>query len=268
MGKRAIASWSPSAPARFPNRSSAGPGAWPTVCNAHGWRFTSKIHARSTRPRSCAWKKTSRLARTLGAEVIDTADENLARGLLRIAQQSNVSQIILANLRRQICWNGFGPGNYCASSPATAATLICRSCARKKAALQPLPPRWRWRPISNWRQYGVAAVTLAMVGLLNVLLAQFTGPRVPGFIFLLAVVLLALFLGRGPVLFAGAQARWHGIIFFCHQDSRSSSPAPRTGFCSDFILSSPLSSASWSPAFARRNLPKDSARNARRRSIN
>ena len=35
------------------------------------------------------------LARALGAEVIDTADENLARGLLRVARQNNVSQIII-----------------------------------------------------------------------------------------------------------------------------------------------------------------------------
>jgi two-component system sensor histidine kinase KdpD len=35
------------------------------------------------------------LARSLGAEVIDTTDENLARGILRIARQNNVSQIIV-----------------------------------------------------------------------------------------------------------------------------------------------------------------------------
>ena len=40
-------------------------------------------------------EKNLTLARTLGAEVIDTADENLARGLLRIARQNNVSQIIV-----------------------------------------------------------------------------------------------------------------------------------------------------------------------------
>ncbi|MGH7994460.1 MAG: universal stress protein, partial [Limisphaerales bacterium] len=39
--------------------------------------------------------KNLALARSLGAEVIDTADENLARGLLRIARQNNVSQIIV-----------------------------------------------------------------------------------------------------------------------------------------------------------------------------
>src|SRR5215469_372424 len=40
-------------------------------------------------------EKNLALARTLGAEVIDTADENLAGGLLRIARQNNVSQIIV-----------------------------------------------------------------------------------------------------------------------------------------------------------------------------
>ena len=47
-------------------------------------------------------EKNLALARTLGAEVIATADEDLVRGLLRIAQQHNVSQIIVGKpVRRQ-----------------------------------------------------------------------------------------------------------------------------------------------------------------------
>ena len=42
------------------------------------------------------------------------------------------------------------------------------------------------------------------MGVLNLALVQFTGPRVPGFAFLLVVTLLALKVGRGPVLLAGA----------------------------------------------------------------
>ena len=75
--------------------------------------------------------------------------------------------------------------------------------AEKSGAAQ-CRPLWRWQPATNWRQYATVAGVLTAVGMLNALLAQFTGPRVPGFVYLLAVVLLALFLGRGPVLFAGA----------------------------------------------------------------
>ena len=43
---------------------------------------------------------------------------------------------------------------------------------------------------------------------------KFTGPRVPGLVFLLAVVLLALKVGRGPVLFAGALSALAWNYFF------------------------------------------------------
>src|SRR5208283_1335154 len=43
---------------------------------------------------------------------------------------------------------------------------------------------------------------------------NFTGPRVPGLVFLLAVVLLALKVGRGPVLFAGALSALAWNYFF------------------------------------------------------
>ncbi len=57
------------------------------------------VHVESSRPlddqTQSRLEKHLALARTLGAEVIDTTDENLARGLLRIARQNNVSQIIV-----------------------------------------------------------------------------------------------------------------------------------------------------------------------------
>ncbi len=43
---------------------------------------------------------------------------------------------------------------------------------------------------------------------------QFAGPRVPGLVFLLAVVLLALVVGRGPVLLAGALSALGWNFFF------------------------------------------------------
>ena len=55
---------------------------------------------------------------------------------------------------------------------------------------------------------------MTATGLLNVLLLQYTGPRVPGLVFLLAVVLLALFLGRGPVFLAGALSALVWNYFF------------------------------------------------------
>jgi two-component system sensor histidine kinase KdpD len=51
-------------------------------------------------------------------------------------------------------------------------------------------------------------------GLVNLGLMALAGPRVPGLVFLLAVVLVALFVGRGPVLLAGALSGLVWNLFF------------------------------------------------------
>ena len=95
--------------------------------------------------------------------------------------------------------------------------MICRWCARKKPARrQPADCALALAAAPlDWKQYAVAAGCAGRRRVCSTLvLAQFTGPRVPGFIFLLAVVLLALFLGRGPVLFAGAASALAWNYFF------------------------------------------------------
>jgi K+-sensing histidine kinase KdpD len=48
--------------------------------------------------------------------VIDTTDENLARGLLRIAQQNNVSQIIVGKPAAANWLEWFRAGRNCCAS--------------------------------------------------------------------------------------------------------------------------------------------------------
>jgi len=144
--------------------------------------------------------KNLALARTLGAEVIDTVDENLARGLLRIAQQNNVSQIVVGKPAVANFFEWFRAGKLLRQLTRDSGDVDLQVVrAEKTGASSPRRSRWRMNFEFGWKQYAVAAGVLAAVGLLNALLIQFTGPRVPGFVFLLAVVLLALFLGRGPV---------------------------------------------------------------------
>src|SRR5262249_6766248 len=66
-------------------------------------------------------------------------------------------------------------------------------------------PRWQLLPRTGWKQYGLVIGIIAAVALISVLIdPNYSAPRVPGLIFLLTVVVMALFLGRGPVLLAGA----------------------------------------------------------------
>ncbi|MGA2246703.1 MAG: sensor histidine kinase KdpD [Verrucomicrobiota bacterium] len=153
-------------------------------------------------------------ARTLGAEVIDTADENLSRGLLRIARQGNVSQIIVGKPAAGNLLEWHRAGKLLRELTRESGDIDLQVVRAEKSGAPPARAPWRWRPDPDWKQYAIAAGVLAVVGGLNAALAQATGPRVPGFVFLLAVVLLALFLGRGPVLFAGAASALAWNYFF------------------------------------------------------
>ncbi|HEV2693665.1 MAG TPA: sensor histidine kinase KdpD [Verrucomicrobiae bacterium] len=149
-------------------------------------------------------EKNLALARSLGAEVIDTADENLASGLLRIARQNNVSQLIIGKPAAASLFEWFRAGKLLRHLARESGDIDLQIVRAEKGGA-PAPKKFSaWRPQTNWKQYLLAAGILAVVGGLNFLLMPFTGPRVPGFVFLLVVVLLALFLGRGPMLFAGA----------------------------------------------------------------
>lgn len=159
-------------------------------------------------------EKNLSLARTLGAEVIDTADENLARGLLRVARQNNVSQIIVGKPAAANFIEWFRSAKLLRQLTRDSGDIDLQVVRAEKSGNAQKPARWKWRPASGGKQYAVAIAVLIGVGLFNVLLAQFTGPRVPGFVFLFSVVLLGLFLGRGPVLFAGAASALVWNYFF------------------------------------------------------
>lgn len=175
-------------------------------------------HVENTRPLDEAnqlrLEKNLAFARSLGAEVIYTADENLARGLLRVARENNVSQIIVGKPAAASFAQWHRAGKLLRQLARDSGDIDLQVVRAEKSGVNKSPARARWRPVTGGKQYAVAIAVLAGVGLLNVLLAQFTGPRVPGFVFLLAVVLLALFLGRGPVLLAGAASAFVWNYFF------------------------------------------------------
>jgi len=63
-------------------------------------------------------------------------------------------------------------------------------------------------------QYATAIAAVAGVAALNAIMEPFAGPRVPGLVFLFVVVVLALFVGRGPVFLAGALSALVWNFFF------------------------------------------------------
>ncbi len=153
-------------------------------------------------------------ARELGAEVIATTDDDLVGGLLRIGRQQNATQIIVGKPAGS-GWLEWLRGDRLLRRLARESGDIDLQVVRAEKSGGGSRARV-WLPAfaSSLQQYAFAFCAIAATGILNLGLMQLTGPRVPGLVFLLAVVLVALKIGRGPVLLAGALSALAWNFFF------------------------------------------------------
>ena len=143
------------------------------------------------------------LARELGAEVRTTTDEDVVRGLLRIARTQNVTQFVVGK--------PLTPGPWGALRRAWMLQRLVRESGNidvhvVRAGDETAPvahaPRWRHVTAREGVQYLLALAVVAGVTLLNLALADWVGPHSAGMLFLIAVIALAMFLGRGPIYLA------------------------------------------------------------------
>ncbi|CAB4243449.1 Osmosensitive K+ channel histidine kinase KdpD [Methylacidimicrobium sp. AP8] len=142
------------------------------------------------------------LARRLGGEVVTATDEDLVRGLVRVARQRNVTQIVFGKPGGSGFLDWFRSRSLLHRLARESGEIDLHIVRVEEEAKLPRPPR-RWRATeSPGSSYGIAAAVVAAVSVLNLTFHHWLGSRSIGLIYLLAIVLLALFVGRGPVLFA------------------------------------------------------------------
>lgn len=176
------------------------------------------VHVEGTRALSEAGlarlSKNLETARELGAEVITTTDEDLARGLLRVARERNVTQIIFGKPAGDGIVGWLRSGRMVRRLMQESGDIDLHVIKAEKATTSSDQKLWQPLGTSNLKQYALAFSVIACTGILNLGLMTMAGPRVPGLVFLVAVVLLALFVGRGPVLMAGALSALAWNFFF------------------------------------------------------
>lgn len=153
-------------------------------------------------------------ARELGAEVITTTDADLVAGLLRVAREQNVTQIIVGKPGGTGWMEWLRSGRLLRRLTRESGDIDLHVVRAEKTEDGTPPAAWRPAFESPLNQYGFAIGVVAASGVVNLGLMALAGPRVPGLVFLLAVVLLALFVGRGPVLLAGALSALAWNYFF------------------------------------------------------
>jgi two-component system sensor histidine kinase KdpD len=142
------------------------------------------------------------LARQLGAEIVTTTDEDVVRGLLRAARESNVTQIVFGkpgSTGWREAWRGHSVLKRLVDASGDIDVLVVRA-DKPESGITLRKPLLQFK--SQGKQYVAAFGTTAAVTLVGWGVQSWIGYQAVALIYLSAVVLLAMFVGRGPILFA------------------------------------------------------------------
>ena len=142
------------------------------------------------------------LARELNAEIVVVPDRDVAGTLVRVAQQHNVSQIVIGKSRSHPVLDFLRGGSL--------ADRLIRHSGQIDVYVVPAEPRTgrsRWREwggsaASRPREYVTALLTVFGLTLGGLAVQGFTGYTAISLFYLTAVILLGLFVGQGPILLA------------------------------------------------------------------
>jgi two-component system sensor histidine kinase KdpD len=152
------------------------------------------------------------LARELGAEVITTADEDLADAVLRVAVSRNITQIVVGKSDPMPWWHLIPRDPFIARLIRGSGDMGVNVVPVKRGT--PARPWRRSLTGSGWLQYFVAVGSVASVALAGFLFTPLFGAQATALFALLAIVALALFVESGPVLLAATMIALIWDYFF------------------------------------------------------
>jgi two-component system, OmpR family, sensor histidine kinase KdpD len=146
--------------------------------------------------------KNLNLAGELGAEVISTVEENISDGLLRIAEENNITQIVVGKPLRRYLSDYFSGGNIVERLLKSSGDIEIHIVTQPESGKKSTGLFRNFSYSSALKEYFNGIVTVAAITMLGFLIAPFTGYWTISLIYLLSVVVLPLFIGRGPVFVA------------------------------------------------------------------
>lgn len=146
------------------------------------------------------------LARSLGGEVITISDDDVPAALLHLARQRNITQIVIGKpLRKR--WDEFlSGGSYVdrviRNSGEIDVYVVTGDETEGDRPLSSWPAVPAIERQSSWRGYLLAVALIGMMTLVDFLIVPIAGYQLVGLTDLLAVLLVAVYIGRGPALLA------------------------------------------------------------------
>jgi len=153
--------------------------------------------------------KNIKLARELGAEIVTTADEDIAEALVRVARQQNATQILVGKPRATFSFRQSLLDRVIERSGDLDVYVVGgeeKAPARRALHIPEIH--------SGWPQYAIAVAIVCFVLLVCYPLRLIIGYQTVALILLLAVALLPLRFGAGPVLLAATLSAFGWDYFF------------------------------------------------------
>lgn len=156
------------------------------------------------------------LARDLGAEVITTHDLDIFTALQRVARQKDITRIVMGRpLKQKISiWNIFQPSfvERLVNENKHIDIVILRQDKITSIYHQSLPVYQIVK--KTWKAYGIAIASIAGIAAISFLVNPYIGYKSVGFIFLLGILILSFFIGRGPIFLAAFLSAFYWDLFF------------------------------------------------------
>lgn len=149
------------------------------------------------------------LARSLGGEIVTAPGDSIAAGLLRVAQQRNITQIVIGKPQHTRWQTFLRGGSLVDHMIRESGDIDIYVVTGDETASESRPLRRFLSPQthSNSRQYLWALAVVGIVTAADLLLYNalpWLGYQAVGLTELLAVLLIAIYIGRGPALLAAA----------------------------------------------------------------
>ncbi len=146
-------------------------------------------------------KKNLNLARELGAEVISITDEDIVKGLIRVAKDRNISQIIIGKPLRTRLSDYFKGGNIVERLLKISGDIEVHIVTQPEIINQKFKP-FRGFRLRNIKPYILSVVSVVLITLLNLVIVNLTGYWTIALIYLLYITAIAMVVERIPVFVA------------------------------------------------------------------
>ncbi|MGE5480946.1 MAG: ATP-binding protein [Chloroflexota bacterium] len=144
------------------------------------------------------------LAKELGAVIINAADTDIVRGILRIARQNNVSQLIIGKPVKRNFKDLIGKKNLVDRLIRESGDIdVYAVRAEENGSAGKNESSSAFKSHSSIKQYLLVGLFITLVAALCFPLRNYIGYQSVGLIMLFSVILLPLFANRGPILLAG-----------------------------------------------------------------